>query len=526
MGQRRHETTEPRQVQAVDANGSKPNAITTSGPRRRLRRPRLLPEPGDARVPYAKSHPDLQGITDAQVARMVLDSDAWQQVMKPVLDLIDRARIVPGKEKPLYTSEELESVLLYQRICGYSSYKRARNAIAGDREEARRLLGFDRPRNRGRRVVKLRDGVPSEATVSRHRARLGEHRRKDLYEEVEAQLLAEHLEFDALKEEARELNVDGTSVNTHYTGPIIDPTDGRVVNDRRITAPDAGYVPWTAGPDKSGHGWCALNLVTATGIPLVRIVAPINTPEPDLALQALERFRERVLPHVANDGLTVLSGDGAFSAPDLRAAVRKLGIVENIHHASHGDSPATRKNVATRDAERIPITGYKDWFANGHRELKCACGQGTTFRRFARDRQGHVVTRVEGTCENCGSITITSGDWRRARNPRRWVRIDPRNQNEKPDYSMGNPLTYHDPVSREYGRRRFGHNEGFHGALQTRFGLIKDKRWFRRQVQVETEFAIAGCVMHVVAMHQRRQAAATAAAAGPPTAKAPPALAA
>ena len=73
---------------------------------------------------------------------------------------------------------------------------------------------------------------------------------------------------------------------------------------------------------------------------------------------------------------------------------------------------------------------------------------------------------------------------------------------------MGNPMTFHDPLAKEYGQRRFWHNEGFHGTLATRFGLIKDKRWFRRQVQVKTEFAIAGAAMHLIAMEQRRRTAA------------------
>ena len=524
------------QRRTVSAAGNKPSA---KGPsplkQRRMRRPDLLPTPGPAQVPYALSHPDLKGMTPAQVTRMFLDSEAWKQVMKPVLDELDRARTVPGKEKPLYTSEELESVLLYQRLSGRASFKRARNEIAGDRDEARRLLGFDRPRNRGRRVVKLRDGVPSEATVSRHRARIGELRRNELHEEVERRVMLEHLQVPEFQEEVRELNLDGTAVKTHYTAPIIDPTNGQTVNDARVTAPEAGYVPYSAGPDKSGHGWSAVHIVTATGLPLARALGPMNASERELAAEAVEKYAEHVAPRLPREGLSVLSADGAFAQQELRKRLRELGIVENIHLVSHGDEPRSRANAAKNNAKRIPIAGYPNWFTNGHRELKCACGAGHTYRRFGKDRHGRAVVRVEGSCKpRCGSITITSGDWRLAQNPTRWVRIDPSNPNERPDYYMGNSLTFNDPLAAEHGRRRFGHNEGFHGTLATRFGLIKDKRWFRRQAQVRTEFAIVGTAMHLIAMEQRRRAAARAQTAasgsgqthGAPQAQALPGLAA
>lgn len=254
-----------RQVPAVHAN-AQPNGQ----PKRRLRWSNL-PKPRSGEVPYAKSRPELAGFSEGEITRAVLDSDAWKEVMRPVLAAVDRERVRPGKEKPIYSSEELESVLLYQRVCGLGSYKRARNELAGDREEARRLLGFDKPRNRKSRVVKLRDGVPSEATVSRHRARFGERRRLKAYVALERRLLDEHLDCPELQEEARILNLDGTKIETHYTAPIVDPRTGLTVNDAKVTAPDAGYVPHSAGPDKGGHGW---NLVSVTSTPASRSRGP------------------------------------------------------------------------------------------------------------------------------------------------------------------------------------------------------------------------------------------------------------
>ncbi len=469
-----------------------------------------LPKPGSGDVPYAKSRPELAGFSEAQITRAILDSAAWQQVMRPILAELDRQRTRPGKEKPIYSSEELESVLLYQRVCGLGSYKRARNELAGDREEARRLLGFDKPRNRKTRVVKLRDGVPSEATVSRHRARFNERRRVEAYLALERRLLEEHLACPELQEEALILNMDGTKIETHYTAPIIDRATKTCINDSRVTAPEAGYVPYSAGRDKSGHGWNLVSITSQTGIPLAWTVVPLHASERDVGVAVVRELADRVTPRVPRQ-LSVLSADGGFNKQELRAELRRLGIVENIHLVSHGDEPVSRANAANNNAKRVPIEGYKDWFANGHRELVCACGAGTMIKRLSLDRHGKAVVRTEGTCRKCGSITITSGDWRKAQNPDRWVRINPQNPREKPDLLMGNPLTFNDPNASEYGRRRFGHHEGFHGALVSRFGLIKDKRWFRRIDEARIATAMTFCVMHVVALEQRRRVRAAAA---------------
>lgn len=511
-----HANKPSRQIRGVHAN-----VQPIGQPKRRLRWSNL-PKPGSGEVPYAKSRPELAGFSEGQIARAILDSAAWKEVMRPVLDQLDRERVRPGKEKPFYSSEELESVLLYQRVCGLGSYKRARNELAGDREEARRLLGFDKPRNRKSRVVKLRDGVPSEATMSRHRGRFVERRRVEAYLTLERRLLDEHLSCLELQEEARILNLDGTKIQTHYTAPIVDPKTKRTVNDAQVTAPEAGYVPHSAGPDHSGHGWNLVSITSTTGIPLAWKVVPLNASEKDVAIELVrDEFEPRVASRVPRE-LTVLSADGGFAKQELRAELRRLGIVENIHLVSHGDAPESHSNAKKNNAKHVPIEGYKSWFTNGHRELSCACGAGTSIKRLSLDRNGKAVVRTEGACRKCGSITITSGDWRKAQNPDRWVRINPQNSREKPDLLMGNPLTFNDPISGEYGRRRFGHNEGFHGALVSRFGLIKDKRWFRRLDEAKIATAMTFCVMHVVALEQRRRRAEAEA----DQAQAPPGLAA
>lgn len=129
---------------------------------------------------------------------------------------------------------------------------------------------------------------------------------------------------------------------------------------------------------------------------------------------------------------------------------------------------------------------------------------------------GEVVSRVEGRCDQgCGSITITSGEWRRAQNPDRFTRCAPREPDSRREWALGNRLTFHNPESGEFGRRRFGHNEGFHGALVSRFQLTKGKRWYRRRDQARAATALTFLLMHVVAMEQRKRARAAQAQAPP-----------
>lgn len=289
------------------------------------------------------------------------------------------------------------------------------------------------------------------------------------------------------------------------------------MNDAKVTAPEAGYVPYSAGQDKSGHGWNLVSITSISGVPLAWTVVPLNASERDVGVEVTRELNERVISCLPRR-LSVLSADGAFATTELRAELRRAGIVENIHLVSHGDEPVSRDNAAKNDAKRIPIEGYKSWFTNGHRELVCACGAGTMIKRLSLDRNGKAVVRSEGACRQCGSITITSGDWRRAQNPDRWVRINPQNRFEKPDLLMGNPLTFNDPNAKEYGRRCFGHHEGFHGALVSHFGLIKDKRWFRRLDEAKVATAMTFCVMHVVALEQRRRVRAAAAGGSGPSA--------
>jgi hypothetical protein len=125
-------------------------------------------------------------------------------------------------------------------------------------------------------------------------------------------------------------------------------------------------------------------------------------------------------------------------------------------------------------------------------------------RRAEKNADGEAVTRLEGACPQCGPISLTAGEWRRAGND---VAKTLPGEQDRIDWRIGNPLTFSDPLSEKYGSARFGHNEGFHGALVTRFGLLKEKAYYRDGREAERDLLQVFCVMHALAMEQRRRAA-------------------
>lgn len=88
-------------------------------------------------------------------------------------------------------------------------------------------------------------------------------------------------------------------------------------------------------------------------------------------------------------------------------------------------------------------------------------------------------------------------------------------EEDKIDWRVGNPLTFHDPLSAKYGSARFGQNEGFHGALVTRFGMLKEKAWYRSKTQAERDLFIIFSAMHSLAKEQRRRAGQVAVPTAP-----------
>jgi len=499
----------------------------------RLRYSGDLPVPLTGEVPYALKRPELAHLDEAAITELILKSDAWRDVMHPYFGEIDARRSKSAKIQPLYNAETLEAVLLFGRVSGLKAYGEIRARLAGDLGgAARRVLDLERPRSiPGQKVVKLRSGIPSESTMCRHRTKhFPEEKRAEAYLALEKRLRDEHLATSELREEARVLDMDGTGIITHFQAPIYrarkTAKKGRregplklengglsASGYRLVTAPDAGYMAKAAGVDGGCSGWKLVTIMTQTGVPLAWDLKPLNYSEVDFATELLHEQMPDVIDKLGPRRLRILNADGGFTSSNVRAQCRQLGVLENIHPVSHADRMRSKRNRRRADNTRIPIHGNANWSSNGHRELTCKCGQGRVVRRIKLGPDGTTIARAEGQCPNCRSVTITSGEWLLAQNPSEFWKVDRGipSQRARVDYLFGNPLTFHDVVASRYGRGRFGHNEGFHSALGSRFGLTDEKRWFRRRNQAVIEVAMTFAIMHAVSMALPREARAGAA---------------
>lgn len=475
-------------------------------PKRRLRFGNGLPAVTDGRTHFSKTKQErLRRLSAAEMTKLVMRTFAFRSIVGPELDAID-ATDHPGRScrRRAYSAWELESILLYGRICAATSTKQCLKELASD-QQGRRLLGFTRqrvPRKVGLRT--RHTNLPGETTLSVFlNRRWDEEARRDAYRQLELALRDELLRLPELEEESLSLYLDGFCIDTHYTAPIYDPETKAIVNADKITAPTAGYGGRKSDSNpKGGHGWHVVTVMTTRGTVLVHETGPRNVSEMTLALRVIERLRREVLPRLGGRKIRVLTADGGFSSPQIREALQKAGILANTHYASHADKESARRNAEKRNRDRIPLVdggvnpSYANWFANGHRELVCACGAGRSERAVELGKRG-LSSRVKGRCEKCGNVSITAGQWRLSQNPRKFVPTQP---GEEPDLSLGNPLTYNDPLAARYGNARFGHNEGFHGMLKTRFHF-NSKRWFRRIEQAETDAAVVFSIIHTCALH-------------------------
>lgn len=472
-------------------------------PTTRLRWPKWLDRPAPGEAPWANLRPELRNLEIAEHVLLVRQSKHWQDVIVPACQAIDAERSRRGA-KFLYTSEELETILVFGVAAGCTTYKETRNLLAGDRKTARRLLGFDRPRNPPRRakLMKLHDGIPSEATMSRHKTRFDEEQRAELHAELERRMRREHLETADLQDELGVLYLDGTTLLTHYTAPIRSKKCADVMNTRKVTCPDGGFMPPSAGPDKSGHGWNLVTIATSSQVPLDWTLVPLNASEKETGLELIrEQFAANTAPFLG-ERIAALTADGGFHKAELRAELHRHGVIENLHVTSHSRGSAARAERLTN--ERFPIEGYPNWQANGHREIFCRCGRRPA-KVVERRKDGGVSVRVEGKCPKCGPFAATAGDWYYTQD-NKFARTKGHEPVSARDWAFGNGLSFNDPVSYELGVPRFVRHEGLHGVLETRFRLIRHKRWFRRLNQAKIETAMCFTLLHALALEQRRRA--------------------
>lgn len=262
------------------------NAANTEPPERfrRLRWGRL-PKPDErADLYWGINQPELVGISDAQLTKLLMDSPEFSETIGAKLEQVDRRSLTGWgniQGRPLrWTARQLESILVYRRITGTSTVKRARERLTSD-AEALRLLELTLP-------------LPSEATLTRHiKQHFDPEERRNLYRELDRLLRNRVINLAGFDSEATKLALDGSQHGTCFTPPIPEYKNGvktgRTANGHlkkgmpgAITAPDAGFVGKEGGP-KSGQGWQLMGLFTEHGTLLAWDISPLNKPETEAA---------------------------------------------------------------------------------------------------------------------------------------------------------------------------------------------------------------------------------------------------
>lgn len=541
---------------------------------RRRRSPRgtaLPPPPADRTLDYAASREELRDIEPGEVVLAIERLRGFEEVVRPVLDAVDARRAAPCEgesrrrgRRPSYTAIDYWRLEVLRRVIAAHSTKHTRDWLTTDRAaRTRELLGFASPRaHYGGKPRRWMEGVPSDGWMSDFRTRwLPEAELARLMCDLERWALTEKLtSLPGMRTECRTLHADGSKLETHATAPKVkrDKRTGkaRVLNEwrkgrdgrkvRAITAPEAGYVGNGGGnADHAGHGWNIVMVMSSKGTVLAHRNVPLNAPENETLAgmagevsEALGVFREREArvrrvrrvrrgrevaeeaevaeeveeAYVERD-LRVLSTDANFHGQATRRAWREVGVVENTHLSSHAARERSTRTAKRRTERRYGIDGHPGWFANGHRELVCACGKGKVSRVVRLDAKGRAIVGVKGECasEACGSVLITSGWWRLAGNSQ-FVRCDGALRGKDAELEFGNPLTFNDPLAQEYGQRRFNGQEGAFGSQFTqRFRLLKTKRWFYRQAQVDLEVAAVVTITHALSLERWRRMGSPAA---------------
>jgi hypothetical protein len=504
--------------------------------RRRRRSPRssaLPPPPQDRTLDYALSREELRDIEPGEVVLATEELEGFKKVVLPALEAADEARLTPreGEKKrrgraPSYTAIDYWRMEMLRRVLASHSTQATRDWLTTDKAaRTRELLGFDKRRaHYGGKPKKWMDGVPSDGWMSDFRTKwLSEDSVADLMQKLERWALAEKMaKVPGMREECRVLYADGSKLETHGTAPKLKKDeDGNVIavlnaykkgRDgllvRAITAPEAGYVSDRGGnADHSGHGWNIIMVMSSKGTVLAHHNVPLHAGETTTLREMVPEVGQTLEMLGDEPELRVMSTDAAFHSHETRAALRTIGVIENTHLTSHARTASAERDAENRENRLYPIKGKPNWHLTGHRELRCACGKGKTSRMVRISKKTGVATaRLKGECDTCKGIVLTSGEWRRHRSEDRTLVKCLSHEHEDIEWDIGNPLTYKDPLARAYGRGRFNGQEGAFGSQFTqRFKMLKSKRWFYRQSQVDLEVAAVITITHALSLERWRR---------------------
>jgi hypothetical protein len=482
----------------------------------------------------------------------LLDTDAYDTVMKPALDIAEARRVspLPGEKAKRnspgpYTVHELWLIEAAHRALGHLTYHEHHEWLVSDYAlRFRRRFDFNRERNNraGGRAPVMTQGIPSKGTLSRYRNDwFPEVERRDAWMRFERALQYEIAEVDpeGVRREGEALLADGSVKETHHAVPIYrklkpgqkrkpgerpinefrkDRVTGEPMRDKRtgelvsgITCPEGGHI--AGGSDHAGSGFNFVAVMDqGANIPSWRVVA-LNEPEN----ASLYEQRAEVDAYLRRVGveMSVLTTDKAFhSTPEKgmpRGGWHDIRVIENIHLSSHGDSDTNLKSAAARRKQKLVIDWNDKFWLDGHRQGHCTHGKAKVVRRVDERKRGSGITiRTEYVCpstdkaDHCGSVTLTAGMYRLSDNGAKVVKAR-RDEQARVDWTIGNFLTFDDAeYAKKFGLLRRSLQEGFFGSqLTNRLGAL-EKRWIRRKAQAELDIAISLSILHAGKLAHRR----------------------
>ena len=482
-------------------------------PQRRHKISRDLPpprKPDNNGFPFArKREVHSHGRVDVEFGYLV-NSEPWQTIVGPLGAAIDLARRPPGTRGPKskFGAQQVLEATIARVLLRCRSLDDTLIALCNNHPThaaIRQMIGFDHHHEaRTDRRIDRTDGVPDKSTVYRiiQNTDLSREQIRDALRSVQHEQTLLLLQVPDVQEASRLLFMDTLRQQTRYTAAHYDAKTKELTNPDNITAPGAGYLAKSSGLKRAGDGFKAPILMARNGIVFLASAIPMDNSEITAGLIAVETFGLHYRPLI-RAGRVVLVADGGFASDNLRAAIRQTGVIEIIHDVSHGSDG--KKRAEREDKRKLEIAGYPNWHANGHRELHCACGKGRAERQFSNLKDGTAVLRLVGRCATCGTISITSGHWHTVRNNAGFDRIIP-GQHPNPtlhehlDLTFGNPFTYNDPIATDYGKERFGRNEGLIGTLATRFGLFDRPGYYRDAIDFEIDLYAVLCLLHAAAL--------------------------
>jgi hypothetical protein len=267
-----------------------------------------------------------------------------------------------GDHRRAYSYFELECVLLFGRLLGKRTVRETLAALSGYKAaKTREEFGLDRPRDHVKtRYVKREDnlgldGVPSEATMSRHiRKRFPEKLRTKLYLQCFLEIVIEHAEkYPEFARLLEALGADGSVMKSRHHPRMRTDENGNIVY-----GPDTGEVSmipegWEGGslsgkssdPEHKrppaylrGHGQMCVTVHTPDALPVGVEIGRLGADhETNLLLKIVEEQLPRVRKTMRPEAVPTVTTDGGFASQRTRRGLSEVGFVANSHDVGHGD---------------------------------------------------------------------------------------------------------------------------------------------------------------------------------------------